>query len=180
MRVGGREGSKQDQESGRAALCLVIQSCLTLCEPMDCSPPGSSVHVNSPGKNTGVCCHVLLQGIFPTQVSHVAGSFFTVWATRKKKKEKFLSRVWLFAIPWTVAYQASPSMGFSRKEYWSGLLFPLPGGLSDPGIEPRSLALYADALQSEPPGNSPPGKSVITGMGSLSLLQGIFPTQESN
>ena len=158
MRVGGREGSKQDQESGRAALCLVIQSCLTLCEPMDCSPPGSSVHVNSPGKNTGVCCHVLLQGIFPTQVSHVAGSFFTVWATRKKKKEKFLSRVWLFAIPWTVAYQASPSMGFSRKEYWSGLLFPLPGGLSDPEMEPASPALAGGFFTDEPPGKLPWGR----------------------
>ena len=59
---------------------------------MDCSPPGSSVHGNSPGKNTGVGCHVLLQGIFPTQVSHVAGRFFTVWATRKKKKEREVSQ----------------------------------------------------------------------------------------
>ena len=48
-------------------LCLVAQSCLTLCDPMDCSPPGSSVHWDSPGKNTGVGCHALLQGIFPTQ-----------------------------------------------------------------------------------------------------------------
>ena len=50
-------------------LCLVTQSCLTLCEPMDCSLPGSSVHGDSPGKNTGMGCHVLLQGIFPTQGS---------------------------------------------------------------------------------------------------------------
>ena len=49
-------------------LCLVAQSCPALCEPMDCSPPGSSVHGDSPGKNTGVGCHPLLQGIFPTQV----------------------------------------------------------------------------------------------------------------
>ena len=48
-------------------LCLVAQSCPTLCDPMDCSPPGSSVHGHSPGKNTGVGCHALLQGIFPTQ-----------------------------------------------------------------------------------------------------------------
>ena len=47
-------------------LCLVTQSCLTLCFPMDCSLPGSSVHGDSPGKNTGVGCHVLLQGFFPT------------------------------------------------------------------------------------------------------------------
>ena len=48
-------------------LCLVTQLCLTLCDPMDCSPPGSSIHGNSLGKNTGVGCHALLQGIFPTQ-----------------------------------------------------------------------------------------------------------------
>ena len=47
-------------------LCLVAQSCPTFCSPMDCSPPGSSVHGDSLGKNTGVDCHVLLQGIFST------------------------------------------------------------------------------------------------------------------
>ena len=52
-----------------------------------------------------------------------------------------------------VAYQASPSMGFSRQEYWSGLPFPSPGDLPDPGIEPRSPAMRADALPSEPPGH---------------------------
>ena len=56
------------------------------------------------------------------------------------------------ATPWTVAYQASPSMGFSRQEYWSGLPFPSPGDLPDPGIEPKSPTLEADALTSEPPG----------------------------
>ena len=58
--------------------CLVTQSCPTLCNPMDCSSPDSSVHGDSPGKKTGVCCHTLLQGIFPTQVSHIAGGFFTI------------------------------------------------------------------------------------------------------
>ena len=56
------------------------------------------------------------------------------------------------ATPWTVAYQALPSMGFSRQEYWSGLPFPSPGDLPNPGIEPRSPALQTDALPSEPPG----------------------------
>ena len=56
--------------------------------------------------------------------------------------------------PWTVAYQASQSMEFSRQEYWSGLPFPSPGYLPNPGIEPGSLALQADALPSEPPGKS--------------------------
>ena len=67
-------------------------------------------------------------------------------------KVKSLSRVRLFLTPWTVAYQAPPSMGFSRQECWSGLPFPSPGDLPDPGIEPGSPALQADALQSEPPG----------------------------
>ena len=71
-----------------------------------------------------------------------------------KVKVKSLSRVRLFATPWTVAYQAPPSMGFSRQEYWSGLPFPSPGDLPDPGIEPRSPALEADALTSEPPGKA--------------------------
>ena len=51
-------------------LCLVAWWCLTLCDPMNCSPPGSSVHRDSPGKNTGVGCHAFLQGIFPTQGSN--------------------------------------------------------------------------------------------------------------
>ena len=67
-------------------------------------------------------------------------------------KVKSLSRVRLFATPWTVAHQAPLSMGFSRQEYWSGLPFPSPGDLPDPGIKPRSPALQADALTSEPPG----------------------------
>ena len=63
-------------------LCLVTQSCPTLWDPMEWSPPGSSVHGDSPGKKTRVGCHALLQGIFPTQGSHIAGRFFTVWDTR--------------------------------------------------------------------------------------------------
>ena len=57
-------------------------------------------------------------------------------------------------MPWTIACQVSLSMGFSRQEYWSGLPFPSPGDLPEPGIEPRSPALQADALPSEPPGKS--------------------------
>ena len=63
---------------------------------------------------------------------------------------KLLGRLRLFAIL-TVAYQAPPSMEFSRQEYWSGLPFPSPGDLPDPGIEPRSPILQADTLPSEPP-----------------------------
>ena len=65
-----------------------LQSCPTLCDPMDCSPPDSSVHGDSPGKNTGVACHALLQGIFPTQGLNsrlvspaLAGGFFTTSTT---------------------------------------------------------------------------------------------------
>ena len=65
-----------------------------------------------------------------------------------------LSRVQLFVTPWTAACQAPTSMGFYRQGYWSGLLFPSPGDLSDPGIEPRSPALQGRLSTSEPPGKS--------------------------
>ena len=71
---------------------------------------------------------------------------------KSKVKVKSLSCVWLFVTPWTAAHQAPVSMGFSRQEYWSGLPFPSPGDLPNPRIEPRSLALQADALTSEPSG----------------------------
>ena len=68
--------------------CAVFsQSCPTLCDPIGCSQPGSSVHGDSPGNNTGVGCHTLLQGIFPTQELSsglcTAGRFFTIWATKE-------------------------------------------------------------------------------------------------
>ena len=80
----------------------------------------------------------------------------TVGASHKpfslcKVRVKLLSCVLLFATPWTVTYQAPLSMGFSRQEYWSGLPFPSPGDLSNPGIEPRSPTLRTVALPSEPP-----------------------------
>ena len=78
--------------------------------------------------------------------------------------------IWLFLTPWTIQ-----SMEFSRPEYWSGQLFPSPGDFPNPGIETRPPALQADLLSTEPP-----GKPKNTGVGSLSLLQQIFPTQESN
>ena len=68
----------------------------------------------------------------------------------RRSEVKLLSCVSLFEILWTVAYQAPPSTEFSRQEYWSGLSFPSPGDLPDPGIEPRSPALQAYALPSEP------------------------------
>jgi len=74
-------------------------------------------------------------------------------------KVKSLSRVQLFATLWTVAHQASPSMGFSRQEYWGGLPFPSSGIFPDPGTEPRSTVLQEDSLPTEPPGK-PMEKSI--------------------
>ena len=118
---------------------------------MDCSPLGSSVHGISPGKNTGMNCFFLLQGISQSQGSNpcllspvfpsLAGGFFTtepptstgMWMLNHYR------RVQLCATLWTSACPASPSMGFSRQEYWSGLLCPPPGDFADPGIEPESF-----------------------------------------
>ena len=88
-----------------AAAAKSLQSCPTLCDPKDSSPPGSPV----PG---------ILQA---RTLEWVAISFFNAW--KWKVKVKSLSRVWLLATPWTAAYQAPPSMGFSRQEYWSGVPF---------------------------------------------------------
>ena len=89
-----------------AAAAKSLQSCPTLCNPIDGSPPGSPV----PG---------ILQA---RTLEWVAISFSNAW--KWKVKVKSLSRVWLLATLWTAAYQAPPSMGFSRQEYWSGV--PLP------------------------------------------------------
>ena len=77
-----------------------------------------------------------------------------VYSITRKLKVKLLSNVRLFVTPWAVAYQAPLSMGFSRQEYWSGLPFPSPGDLPDPGIEPGSPALQADTWPSELQGRS--------------------------
>ena len=97
-----------------AAAAKLRQSCPTLCDPIDGSPPGSSV--------PGTLQARILQW--------VAISFSNVW--KWKVKMKSLSRVQLFVTPWTVAYQAPPSMGFSRREYWSGLPFSFSRGSSRP------------------------------------------------
>ena len=80
--------------------------------------------------------------------------------------------------PWTAAHRAPQSMGFSRQESWSGLLFPSPGDLPDPGIEPGSPALEADALTTEPPGKPWYGeigadkRSSLSGTGAMQQQQG--------
>ena len=94
--------------SSTAAAAKSLQSCPTLCDPIDGSPPGSPV----PG---------ILQA---RTLEWVAISFSNAW--KGKVKVKSLSRVRLLATSWTAAYQAPPSMGFSRQEYWSGLPLPSP------------------------------------------------------
>ena len=121
----------------------MAQSCLTLCEPVD-SAYGLLCPWDSPGKNAGIGCHSLLQGIFPTQGSnpgllHGRQILYRLSYQRSPKKAvkvKLLSHVRPLATPWTGAYQASLSMGFPRQEYWDGLPFPSPRDLPDPGIEP--------------------------------------------
>ena len=138
--------------------CLVAQSCLTICDSVDYSLPGSSVHVILQARILEWVAIPFSRGSsLPgdwTQVSYIACKVFTNWATREAQllKVKLLSRVWLFATPWTATCQAAQSMAFSRQEYWSGLPFPSPGDLPDPGIELRSPALQADSLPSELPG----------------------------
>ena len=102
-----------------AAAAKSLQSCPTLCDPTDGSPPGSPV----PG---------ILQA---RTLEWVAISFSNGW--KWKGKVKLLSRVWLFATPWTAAYQAPPSMRFSRQEHWSRVPSP-------------SLALKASGSQRGP------------------------------
>ena len=91
-----------------AAAAKSLRSCLTLCDPIDGSPPGSAI----PG---------VLQA---RTLKWVAISFSNAW--KGKVKVKSLSRIRVFVLPWTAAYQAPPSMGFSRQEYWSGVPLPSP------------------------------------------------------
>ena len=104
--------NKSNRARNRTSVCFAtaksLQSCLTLCDPIDSSPPGSPV----PG---------ILQA---RTLEWVAISFSNAW--KWKVKVKSLSRVQLLATPWTAALQAPPSMGFSRQEYWSGMLLPSP------------------------------------------------------
>ena len=94
-----------------AAAAKSLQLCPTLCDPIDYSPPGSPM----PG---------ILQS---RTLEWVAISFSNAW--KWKGKVKSLSRVWLLVTPWTAAYQAPLSMGFSRQVYWSGVPLPSPVGL---------------------------------------------------
>ena len=107
-----------------AAAAKSLQSCPTLCDPIDGSPPDSPV----PG---------ILQA---RTLEWVAIFFSSTW--KWKVKVKLLSRVWLLATPWTAVHQAPPSMGFSRQEYWSGV--PLISSLSHSVVFPYFFALIAE------------------------------------
>ena len=139
--------------SAAAAAAKSLQSCLTLCGPIDSSPPGSPV----PG---------ILQA---RTLEWVAISFSNAW--KWKVKVKSLSRVRLLATPWTAAYQAPPSIGFSRQEYWSGL--PLP---SQPNSElspllPWDVGLYCPVSTR---GREAADSGLVGGEGN-----GFFPRMES-
>ena len=123
-----------------------LQSCLTLCDPTDCSPPGSPV-----------------PEILQARLEWVAISFSNAW--KWKVKVKSFSRVWLLATWWTAAYQAPPSMGFSRQEYF---LWIVCHSLWLHGLLPTRLLRPLDF----------PGKN--TGVDCYSVLQGNFLTQGSN
>ena len=105
-----------------AADAKSLQSCPTLCDPMDCSLPGFSVH-----------------GILQARtLEWVTISFSNAW--KWKVKVKSFSRVWLLATPWTAAYQAPPSMGFSGQQYWSRVPLPSPN---------EWLSCYKSAIDSK-------------------------------
>ena len=121
--------SKED-----AILCLVAQSCLTLCNLMDCRLPGFSVHGNSPGKDTGVGCHALLQRIFLTQGSNLSLPY------------------WRWVL-YHLSYQGNP-----RILEW--VAYPFSRDLPDPGIELGPPALQVDSLPAKLPGK--PSREDIT------------------
>ena len=146
-----------------AAAAKSLQLCLTLCDPMDCSLPGFSVH-----------------GILQARtLEWVAISFSNV--CKWKVKVKSLSRVWLLATPWTAAYQAPPSMGFSRQQYWSGVPLPSPilslvcsnscplSWWCHPTIS-SSVAPFSFCLQSFPASGSFPMSQLFASGGQIHVL----------
>ena len=113
----------------------------------------------------------------------IANHYTYSWAflvAQMVKKVKSLSRVQLFGASWTVAYQAPPSIEFSRQEYWSGLPFPSPGDLPNPGIKPGSPTLRADTLPSEPqPACNSGDLGLIPGLGRSPGEGNSYPLQYS-
>ena len=142
----------------------VTQSCPTLCDPMDYTVHG----ILQAGILEWVAFPFSRESSQPrdqTQVSHIAGRFFTSWATREAQRLSIiimvifkyqllyacvLGHVLFFGTLWTIAHQASLSIGFSRQEYWNVLPCPSPGDLPDPGIQPASPAAPASQADSLP------------------------------
>ena len=143
-------------------LCLLAQSCPTLCDPMDCNLPGSSVHGDSSGKNTRVGCHALLQRIFPTQGSN-PGDKYSVQIRSVAQLHLTLCSSMDFSSPGSSVHgdSSGKNTGVGCHALLQGIF---PTQESNPG-----LLLQADSLPSEPP-----QKPKNTGVGSLSLFQGIF------
>ena len=119
-----------------------LQSCPTLCDPMDCSPPMLFCPWDSPGKNIGVGCHVLLQGIFLTQGSNphlmspaLAGGFFTcsaTWEAQERGNVLVAQSCPTLCNPMDCSLPVSSAHGIFQQEYWSRLPFPTPGDLPNP------------------------------------------------
>ena len=124
---------KAHSSSFSAAAAKSLQSCPTLCDPTDGSPPGSPV-----------------PGILQARTLEWVAISFSSDAWKWKVKVKSLSCVRLLATPWTAAYQAPPSMGFSRQEYWSGLPLPFP----PPSLQTVNFplpAMYSASPHCHPP-----------------------------
>ena len=150
---------QDNTESPRDLPLLHAQSCPTLYDPMNCSPPTRLLCPwNSPGKNTGMGCHFLLQRIFPTQGSNLHLLHVLHWQADSLAPGKplFASRSVLdlcaqslqfyptLCDPVDCSHQAPLPMGFFWQ-YWSGLSSPPPGNLPNPGTEPASPALHVDS-----------------------------------
>ena len=114
-----------------------LQSCPTLCDPIDGSPPGSTILGNLQARTLEVGCHFLLQ------------------CMKVKSQSEFAQLCPTLSDPWTAAYQAPPSMGFSRQEYCSGVPLPSPWGYTAAAKSLQSCPTLCD-----PRGGSPPGSPV--------------------
>ena len=166
-------------------LVIVTQSCPSPWDPMGCSPPASSIH--------GILQARILEGVAMlfskesfqprdwTQVSCIAGGFLTVWATREAQGiccAVLCLVTWLCLTPYDpmdCSHQAALFVGILQARILEGVAMPSSRGSSQPWDRIQVPTLRVNSLPSEPP-----GKPKNTGMGSLSLLQGNFLTQESN
>ena len=141
---------------------LVAQSCPILYDPIECSPPASSVQGDSPGKYTRVVCHALLPGIFPTQGSNpyllmspgLTCRFFTTSATWEAKSIPAAAAAKsLQCDPRDGSPPGSPVQEILQARILEWVAMPSSRGSSDPGIKAKSPELQADSLLSEPQGS---------------------------